>query len=87
MINLAKLPLRGRKACLSRKYWVARGIALDSGWVASLTGEREVGRVGLYQVVCGTVLHFFLKRQLMTNKNLSFDTGFIAIWLLVIKDN
>ena len=44
MINLAKLPLRGRKACLRRKYWVARGIALDTGWVASLTGEREVGR-------------------------------------------
>ena len=44
MINLAKLPLRGRKACLRRKYWVARSVALDTGWVASLIGEREVGR-------------------------------------------
>ena len=66
MINLAKLPLRGRKACLRRRYWVALGIALDTGWVACLTGERDVGRgkwgegrVGLYQVGRGTVLRFF----------------------------
>ena len=44
MINLAKLPLSGRKACLRRKYCFASCIALDTGWSASLTGEREVVR-------------------------------------------
>ena len=58
MINLAKLPLRSRKACLSRKYWVARGIVLDTGALQG-RGKWGEGRVGLYQVVCGTVLRFF----------------------------
>ena len=37
--------------------------------------------------ILGQFCVFFLKRQLMTKNNLSFDIWFVAIRLLVIKDN